>query len=170
MADQEDEELQMALRMSLQSSPPEAKRSKQREIAEESVEARNRRLQRELMASAAEKRIRAATGNKTVSPAKPVCAREESRNESVPMAITTPTVAKEEMSLPQLEKSRVLGCGEELSSVDAEQLFLMVFGSCVSKDVLAQWSNQGIRSSHETFYLLSYLNLLPIWYHSILYA
>ncbi|RRT73245.1 hypothetical protein B296_00008188 [Ensete ventricosum] len=158
MADQEDEELQMALRMSLQSSPPEAKRSKQREIAEESVEARNRRLQRELMASAAEKRIRAAAatapGNKTVSPGKPVCASEESRNESVPMAITTATVAKEEMSLPQLEKGRVLGCGEELSSVDAEQLFLMVFGSCVSKDVLAQWSNQGIRSSYEMFYLL----------------
>ncbi|KAJ8476481.1 hypothetical protein OPV22_020208 [Ensete ventricosum] len=153
MADQEDEELQMALRMSLQSSPPEAKRSKQREIAEESVEARNRRLQRELMASAAEKRIRAAAatapGNKTVSPGKPVCAREESRNESVPMAITTATVAKEEMSLPQLEKGRVLGCGEELSSVDAEQLFLMVFGSCVSKDVLAQWSNQGIRFSSD---------------------
>jgi ubiquitin carboxyl-terminal hydrolase MINDY-3/4 len=35
--------------------------------------------------------------------------------------------------------------GEELPLDVAEKLWLMVFGSGVSKAVLAQWSNQGIR-------------------------
>jgi len=35
--------------------------------------------------------------------------------------------------------------GRGLSSEEACQLFSMVFGSDVSKGILAQWSNQGIR-------------------------
>lgn len=148
MADREDEELQMALQMSLQSSPPEAKRSKPRESPEESVEARNRRLQRELMASAAEKRIRAME-NKSISPARPVGTREEAVDKSAATAAGS-AVAKAEVGGPLGGKvdegeRRGLDSGEELSPLDAEQLFLMVFGSGVSRDVLAQWSNQGIR-------------------------
>ncbi|WOL02323.1 hypothetical protein Cni_G11042 [Canna indica] len=156
MADQEDEDLQMALRMSLQSLPPEAKRSKPREMAEESVETKNRRLQRELMASAAEKRIRAAGATastaeiKSASPAKSVSAREELANTTVPVA-TVAKVQTRSSQLQELEAGDVmdLDSGEELSSSDAEQLFLMVFGNSVSKDVLAQWSNQGIRFSSD---------------------
>jgi hypothetical protein len=35
--------------------------------------------------------------------------------------------------------------GEELPTDVAEKLWAMVFGAGVSKAVLAQWSNQGIR-------------------------
>ncbi|EHA8591038.1 ubiquitin carboxyl-terminal hydrolase MINDY-3 [Cocos nucifera] len=133
MADREDEELQMALQMSLQSSPPEAKRSKPRESPEESVEARNRRLQRELLASAAEKRIRAmaAVENKSVSPARPVGTREETVDKST-AAATGPAVAKAEVGGPlggKVEEGepRGLDSGEELSPSDADQLFLMAY-------------------------------------------
>jgi len=34
---------------------------------------------------------------------------------------------------------------KELSPEEANQLFAMVFGTEVSKGILAQWSNQGIR-------------------------
>ncbi|XP_010930989.1 uncharacterized protein [Elaeis guineensis] len=158
MADREDEELQMALRMSLQSSMPEAKRSKPRESGEESVEARNRRLQRELLASAAEKRITAekrirAMENKSASSARPVGAREEVVGKSAAAAVG-PSAAKAEVGAPQGGKveegeRRGLDSGEELSSSDVDQLFLMVFGNGVSRDVLAQWSNQGIRFSSD---------------------
>ncbi|XP_026658072.2 ubiquitin carboxyl-terminal hydrolase MINDY-3 isoform X2 [Phoenix dactylifera] len=152
MADREDEELQMALRMSLQSSPPEAKRSKPRDSAEESVEVRNRRLQRELLASAAEKRIRAME-NKSASAARPVGAREEVVAKSAAAAVG-PAAAKAEVEGSQggkVEEGERTGLdsGEELSSSDADQLFLMVFGKGVSRDVLAQWSNQGIRFSSD---------------------
>ncbi|XP_074568307.1 uncharacterized protein LOC141824873 [Curcuma longa] len=153
MVDREDEDLQMALRMSLQSLPPEAKRSKPLDITEESVEATNRRLQRELMASAAEKRIRAAVaaGNKSVSPAKPASAGEDGGTRTGAMV----SVVKDQTSSTHLEKSGKgaegmrFGFGEALSLADAEMLFLMVFGNCVSRDVLAQWSNQGIRFSSD---------------------
>ncbi|XP_039124294.1 ubiquitin carboxyl-terminal hydrolase MINDY-3 [Dioscorea cayenensis subsp. rotundata] len=139
MADREDEELQMALRMSLQSSPPEAKRSKPREGAEESPEARNRRLQRELMASAAEKRIR-ATENKSPS----LSPKVESPNKNVgpsgvPVSITEARRTAE----------RKVRSGEALPPEVANELFSMVFGSGVSKGILAQWSNQGIRFSSD---------------------
>lgn len=133
MADQEDEDLQMAIRMSMQHSPPEPKRSKPRDAAvsgivsgspEESPEAKSRRLQRELMAAAAEKRMMAA---KSVS--SPVVkggkAGEVGRKDESPM-----------------EGGNL---SKELSLEEANQLFLMVFGSEVSKGILAQWSNQGIR-------------------------
>ena len=35
--------------------------------------------------------------------------------------------------------------GKELLQEEAKQLFSMVFGTEVSKDILAQWTNQGIR-------------------------
>ncbi|KAG6478154.1 hypothetical protein ZIOFF_061586 [Zingiber officinale] len=153
MVDREDEDLQMALRMSLQSLPPEAKRSKPLDITEESVEATNRRVQRELMATAAEKRIKAAVaaGNKSVSPAKPASAGEDVGNRTGSIA----SVIKDQTSSTHLEKSGEgaegmrFGFGEPLSLADAEKLFLMVFGNCVSRDVLAQWSNQGIRFSSD---------------------
>ncbi|XP_042437627.1 ubiquitin carboxyl-terminal hydrolase MINDY-3-like [Zingiber officinale] len=152
MVDREDEDFQMALRMSLQSLPPEAKRSKPLEIAEESLEARNRRLQRELMASAAEKRMKAseseAAGNKSGSPSKPASASVVGDTKAVSMA----SVAGEQTSSTHLGKFKEgegmrFGSCEALSSADAEKLFTLVFGNCVSRDVLAQWSNQGIRFS-----------------------
>nr|GMC55242.1 ubiquitin carboxyl-terminal hydrolase FAM188A [Ipomoea batatas] len=38
---------------------------------------------------------------------------------------------------------------KELSMAEAQQLFLMIFGNEVTKGVLAQWSNQGIRFSSD---------------------
>lgn len=136
----------MALRMSLQGSPPEAKRSKPRDCAEESVEAKNRRLQRELLASAAEKRIKAAE-NKRVIPARPI---EDVAEKSV--AATAGSSVPGEGLVSGQPEGRVEGVeraeldtGEELSPVDTDQLFSMIFGSGVSKNILAQWCNQGIR-------------------------
>ncbi|XP_073013126.1 uncharacterized protein [Typha latifolia] len=153
MADREDEDLEMALRMSLQGSPPEAKRSKPRESADESVEARNRRLQRELMATAAEKRIRAMAESKSVSPAQPVIAKEEvagKRSEAVTATKVVGSVADSSRREKVEERERKsLDVGVELSPPEASQLFLMVFGDAVSKNVLAQWCNQGIRFSSD---------------------
>lgn len=134
MADQEEEDLRMALRMSMQHSPPEPKRSKPRDAPagtqsgspQESPESKSRRLQRELMAAAAEKRMLASrtttafAGSGSGSASKVVNKAEELGAEG-------------------------LGSGKELSEEEAQQLFSMVFGSEVSKDILAQWTNQGIR-------------------------
>lgn len=139
MADREDEELQMALRMSLQSSPPEAKRSKPREVVEESPEARNRRLQRELMASAAEKRIR-ATESKSPS----LSPKVESPNKNV-----GPSGAPALITEARRAAERKVRSGEALPPEVANELFSMMFGSGVSKGILAQWSNQGIRFSSD---------------------
>ncbi|KAE8100429.1 hypothetical protein FH972_018329 [Carpinus fangiana] len=136
MADQEEEDLRMALRMSMQHSPPEPKRSKPRDAPagtqagspQESPESKSRRLQRELMAAAAEKRMlasrttTASAGSASGSASKVVNKAEELGAEG-------------------------LGSGKELSKEEAQQLFSMVFGSEVSKDILAQWTNQGIRFS-----------------------
>ncbi|RLM74770.1 hypothetical protein C2845_PM15G08090 [Panicum miliaceum] len=159
MADrEEDEELQMALRMSLQGSPPaqpEPKRSKPPPPAAESPEAEERRKQRELMAAAAEKRLRAAGSPAAVSVARsspppppqlavvelspaPEAAKEKTEPE--------PTgVSMEEAKEVEVEEGEEQG--EELSPDVAEKLWAMVFGEGVSKAVLAQWSNQGIRFS-----------------------
>ncbi|KAL0909777.1 hypothetical protein M5K25_020674 [Dendrobium thyrsiflorum] len=151
MADREDEELQMALRMSLHGSPPEAKRSKPRDSAEESVEAR--RLQRELLASAAEKRMKAAE-NKRVIPVRPVSAIEVVAEKSVATSAGS-SVPMEEVA-SELPDGSVEGLGRteldarvELSLADADKLFSIVFGSDVSKNILAQWCNQGIRFSSD---------------------
>ncbi|KAF5784588.1 hypothetical protein HanXRQr2_Chr10g0418581 [Helianthus annuus] len=105
---------------------------------EESPEVKNRRLQRELMAAAAEKRMAASAavaksgGSGSGSVVKSVCSggsevKSEKVDECEPMV-------KEEKS-----------SGEELALEQARQLFSMVFGNEVSKGILAQWSNQGIR-------------------------
>ena len=113
----------MALRMSMQDTPPEPKRSKPRDAESpphESSEVKTRRLQRELMAAAAEKRI---LGSRTASPPSPAPAPAPEANAVV--------------------RGRELGA--ELSAEEANQLFSMVFGGDVTKGILAQWSNQGIR-------------------------
>lgn len=140
MADQEEEDFQMALRMSMQHSPPEPKRSKPRDAAisgvvsgspEESPEAKSRRLQRELMAAAAEKRMMAAK-----SASSPLVKGGKSGE-----------VGRKEVSC--LESGNL---SKELSLEEANQLFFMVFGNEVSNSVLAQWSNQGIRYLHLCFF------------------
>ncbi|XP_068658571.1 uncharacterized protein [Aristolochia californica] len=139
MVDQEEEDLQMALRMSLQPSPPEPKRSKPRETfgdsSEESPEAKNRRLKRELMAAAAEKRMMIS---KTVS------AKTTEKKET--LVSPNPVNQKTDAARSGHERKEA-NLGQELSPSDAEQLFLMVFGTGVSKGILSQWCNQGIRFS-----------------------
>ncbi|KAK7270940.1 hypothetical protein RJT34_26476 [Clitoria ternatea] len=121
MADREDEDLQMAIRLSMQPSPPEPKRSNPRDtfsggfvsgLPEESPEAKSRRLQRELRAEAADK------------------GGEIGR--------------KEEGCLDGGNSM-----SEELSLEEANELFVLVFGNEVTKGILAQWSNQGIRFSSD---------------------
>ncbi|KAI9078625.1 hypothetical protein K1719_039374 [Acacia pycnantha] len=137
MADHEEEDFQMAIRMSMQHSPPEPKRSKPRDTAisgvvlgspEESPEAKSRRSQRELMAAAAEKRMMAAK-----SASSPIVKGGKSGE-----------VGRKEVSC--LESGNL---SKELSLEEADQLFFMVFGNEVSNSVLAQWSNQGIRFSSD---------------------
>ncbi|XP_022773381.1 ubiquitin carboxyl-terminal hydrolase MINDY-3-like [Durio zibethinus] len=132
MADQrEEEDLRMALRMSMQNSPPEPKRSKPREGANRlTTPEESRRLQRELMAAAAEKRmlVSAKSIPDSCSPSK-----SESGGD----------LGRKEME----RKAKEVNLGDELSEKEAYQLFSMVFGGCVSKDILTQWSNQGIRFS-----------------------
>lgn len=145
MEDHGEDDLQKALRMSMQHEPPEPKRSKARDDSsevpmEESPEVKNRKLQRELMAAAAEKRMMTATAAKAAtstatntSAVKNVSSSSEASSSKVDKCV--PVVKEEKNS------------GEELSSEQAQQLFSMVFGNEVSKGILAQWSNQGIRFS-----------------------
>ncbi|AQK43664.1 ubiquitin interaction motif-containing protein [Zea mays] len=154
---EEDEELQMALRMSLQGSPPaqpEPKRSKPPPPAAESPEAEARRKQRELMAAAAEKRRRGAASPASVSVARSLL--QPVVVESAP----APEVTKEQVEEPEqagvsmeeakeVEEEEEEEKGEELPPDVAENLWAMVFGRGVSKAVLAQWSNQGIRFSSD---------------------
>ncbi|KAK8579895.1 hypothetical protein V6N13_143054 [Hibiscus sabdariffa] len=134
MADQQEEEdLRLALRMSMQSSPPDPKRSKPEE-AENSAMTMTpeepRRLQCELLAAAAEKRI--LTAAKSV-PASGSPLKSDSGGDLGTKDMET--------------EAKEVNLGNELSEEEAYQLFFMVFGSSVSKDILAQWSNQGIRFS-----------------------
>ncbi|EXC19902.1 hypothetical protein L484_017879 [Morus notabilis] len=142
MADQEEEDLRMALRMSMQNSPPEPKRSKPRDAvagggaatpAEEFPEVKSRQQQRELMAAAAEKRMLLASAKKNSAPPPPV-----SRS-----AVSDSKVVKREKDLGLGD----LNLGRKLTEAEANELFSMVFGAEVSKGILAQWSNQGIRFS-----------------------
>ncbi|XP_050214547.1 uncharacterized protein LOC126665714 [Mercurialis annua] len=143
MADQEEEDLRMALRMSMQNSPPEPKRSKPRDAspataATTSSPEDTRRLQRELMAAAAEKRMSSAA-KVALPPSKVVAAASDISS------MKSEYFSRKENDFGGKEGSLVNG--KELSSEEANQLFLMVFGNVVSKDILAQWSNQGIRFS-----------------------
>ncbi|XP_062184194.1 uncharacterized protein LOC133888095 [Phragmites australis] len=169
MADrEEDEELQMALRMSLQGSPPaqpepEPKRSKPPQPpAVESPEAEARRKQRELRAAAAEKRLRAVSSPAAVAVARsspqpeppavaepapaPVVTKEEEKAELEPTGVSMEE-AKGDVNKVEVEEGGEEG--EELPPEVAERLWAMVFGGGVSKPVLAQWSNQGIRFSSD---------------------
>ncbi|KAG5152701.1 hypothetical protein JHK84_029173 [Glycine max] len=135
----EDEDLQMAIRMSMQRGTPEPKRSKPLDAVagavsgspEESPEYKTRR--RELMAAAAEKRMAAAA---RVSPS--------------PSPSPSPVKKGGELGRSE-EDSRLksVNLSKELSAEEANQLFGMVFGNEVSKGILAQWSNQGIRFSSD---------------------
>ncbi|CAL1361779.1 unnamed protein product [Linum trigynum] len=156
MADQDEDDLRMALRLSmqnpstpepkLQNSPPEPKRSKPRDAAAvagggASVSPDDsRRLQRELMAAAAEKRMQAA---KIASPSKSAT--------SSATAVTGSSAVKTADSAMKEKDGSLKEChlGRELSMEEANQLFSMVFGAGVSKGILAQWSNQGIRFSSD---------------------
>ncbi|KAK1299695.1 hypothetical protein QJS10_CPB13g00597 [Acorus calamus] len=165
----EDEDFQMALRMSLQPSPPEPKRSKLREgglIAGESPEAKELRTQRELRAAAAERRMLSA--GKTASIASPKAAAksalsssgvrrspERMAEESVSMSTgseerreVVPVVGKTEAVCDVMEVRDVV-VEQALPPEVAEKLFYMVFGSNISRDILGQWSNQGIRFSSD---------------------
>ncbi|KAH9691690.1 DUF4205 domain-containing protein [Citrus sinensis] len=153
MADQEDEDLKMALRMSMQNTPPEPKRSKQREAAAAAPLASPedcRRLQRELMAAAAEKRMKEAkdsspTSNSSASLPKIVKSGEITSKERVLDLKNAPSSSNLSVPLPKVAKSREFAPKEaNLGIEEANQLFSMMFGSEVSKDILAQWSNQGI--------------------------
>ncbi|KAF7001759.1 hypothetical protein CFC21_017366 [Triticum aestivum] len=168
----EEEELQMALRMSLHGSPPaqpEPKRSKPPSPAGESPEAEARRKQRELMAAAAEKRLRSVAPPAAVAPpvavaplsavvvpppSQPtaVVAEQTSAPEDVKVESESTVVPMEDVKEAEVELEVDVGeeeKGEELHPELAEKLWLMVFGSGVSKAVLAQWSNQGIRFSSD---------------------
>nr|XP_043607253.1 ubiquitin carboxyl-terminal hydrolase MINDY-3 [Erigeron canadensis] len=143
MEDVEDD-LQKALRMSMQGESPEPKRSKDTPAAA-ADDVSPRRLQRELMAAAAEKRMMAAS----VSAARDVnvgtSSSSGSGSGSVVKNVAVSETKKAEKRVEPEEKKRSLG--EELSVEEAEKLFSMVFGNEVSKGILAQWSNQGIRFS-----------------------
>lgn len=134
MADQEDEELKMALRMSMQKESPEHKRSKPGEEGE-SPEVENRRLQRELMAAAAEKRMMAMAKNLVM----------EKKSGGSSSGVVECKVDKS-VNLVKGEEENV-NLGEELTIEEANELFSMIFGCEVTKDILGQWSNQGIRFS-----------------------
>lgn len=147
MADQEEEDLKMALRMSMQHSPPEPKRSKPRDGAGETTVVSQedcRRLQRELMAAAAEKRMMEA---KKESPASisPVSSskivKSDQHVSNSPVSSSKAVGSSQKVSGESDAKSHEANLGIE----EANQLFSMMFGSGVSKAILAQWSNQGIR-------------------------
>ncbi|KAI3825869.1 hypothetical protein L1987_07569 [Smallanthus sonchifolius] len=144
MEDHVEDDFQKALRMSMQYEPPEPKRSKARDESaeapmEESPEVKNRRLQRELMAAAAEKRMIAA------SAAMATTGVSKSAVKNVSSPSLEVSSAKEDKCVPVVKEEK--SSGEELSPEHAHQLFSMVFGNEVSRGILAQWSNQGIRFS-----------------------
>ncbi|XP_075517140.1 uncharacterized protein LOC142551666 [Primulina tabacum] len=157
MADQEEEDLKMALRLSMQQNEsPEPKRSKPMENtpvggeaapAEKLPEVKNRRLQRELMAAAAEKRMGAA---KNAAEKQMVAAKNAVKNvEKVTDAEIAGLEVEKKGKGVNLENAEAKrgSLGVSLSGDQANKLFSMIFGNSVSKDVLAQWSNQGIRFS-----------------------
>ncbi|XP_049388783.1 uncharacterized protein LOC125853155 isoform X1 [Solanum stenotomum] len=161
MADQEDEELKMALRMSMQKESPEPKRSKPGEEVSgggggeegESPEVKNRRRQRELMAAAAEKRMLALPKNVVVEKSGGSGSRVvECKGKSVNLVTgedkNVNLVKGEEKNVNLVKgKEKNVNLGEELSLAEANELFSMIFGCEVTRDILGQWTNQGIRFS-----------------------
>lgn len=131
----------MALSLSMQQhESPEPKRSKSKEnsddapTVEESPEVKNRRIQRDLMAAAAERRMDAMRSVESVKDVQIRGSDDEGRGKGKGKGVSSEKVeAKSGISVM------------ELSVVEANKLFSMIFGEGVSKDVLAQWCNQGIR-------------------------
>lgn len=153
MADQEDEELKMALRMSMQKESPEPKRSKPGEevagaVGEEgeSPELKNRRLQRELMAAAAEKRMIVAAKNVAEPLAEKSVGSGSGVVECKDKSVDLVKGEDKNVNLVKAEEKNV-NLGEELSVAEANELFSMIFGCEVTRDILGQWTNQGIRFS-----------------------
>ncbi|KAL6504482.1 hypothetical protein OROGR_026405 [Orobanche gracilis] len=178
MADQEEEDLNMGSRQSMpQHESPEPKRSKPWENSgagggvpqpEGSPVVRDRRIQRELMAAAAERRMKApksagALAGKSVDSAKGVEIAEKRMDgiETADMTAGKNAESVRDVIMSSLEgddKGKGVleniegGSGifdVSLSILEADELFLMIFGNRVSRDVLAQWTNQGIRFSDD---------------------
>ncbi|XP_055833500.1 uncharacterized protein LOC129902324 [Solanum dulcamara] len=176
MADQEDEELKMALRMSMQKESPEPKRSKPGEEVSvagggggeegESPEVKNRRRQRELMAAAAEKRMMALPKNVVVEKSggsgsgvvveksggsgSGVVVEKSGGSGSGVMECKGKSVnlgKGEDKNVMVKGEEKNVNLGEELSIAEANELFSMIFGCEVTRDILGQWTNQGIRFS-----------------------
>lgn len=170
MGEHDDEELQRAFRMSLQPAP-DAKRSKPRDVAAagstESPEALDRRVQRELRAAAAEQRRLSALGTTipgTHDPSSSSLSLENSlaaspiasaRHRLVEPRVATTKLPDRSEGLNPLRdtaaektnrgKRRVEDERQQLPLRTVEQLYTLVFGTKVSKDVLSQWCHQGFR-------------------------
>lgn len=148
MGEHDDEELKLAFRMSLQPAP-DAKRSKPRDITE-SPEAMDRRLQRELRAAAAEQRRVSALG--ALDPSSSVQVDVPLTKLRTPTKLTDRSEGLAPLRDATSEKTnrgkrRVEDERQQLPLRLAEQLYLLVFGTKVSKDVLCQWCHQGFRFS-----------------------
>lgn len=146
MGEHDDEELKLAFRMSLQPAP-DAKRSKPRDITE-SPEAMDRRLQRELRAAAAEQRRVSALG--ALDPSSSVQVDVPLTKLRTPTKLTDRSEGLAPLRDATAEKTnrgkrRVEDERQQLPLRLAEQLYLLVFGTKVSKDVLCQWCHQGFR-------------------------
>ncbi|KAL8459315.1 hypothetical protein ACS0TY_035844 [Phlomoides rotata] len=162
MADQEVEDIKMALRDSTQQhESPEPKRSKPGENSvtggevphpEESPEVAQRRRQRELMAAAAEKRMAAAQSAAATAAKRGVASMAVKNVEIVNDVEIRGLESGSKDKGVNLEKVECKGgiSDTTLSVLEADELFLMIFGNRVSKDVLAQWTNQGIRFSDDS--------------------
>lgn len=139
MAGQEGENKKMALSMQ-QNESPEPKRSKPMDTTDagevmvasgqEVLATNNMLLQRELVAAAAVRQT--VTANSVVKNVETSESEVDRKGKSV-----------------QLEESEAKSesPGMMLSVADANKIFLTTFGNGVTKDVLSQWSNQGIRFS-----------------------
>lgn len=169
MVDQEDVEMKMALRHDSQPhESPEPKRSKPRDSS--GGEDSQRRMQRELRAAAAEKRMAAArgtasaAGSSVVGSGKGGEVEQQRLVEGQSVAAVATAVENVEsvgdVKVQELEGASSRGKGViamegmqstsgisdiSLSVLEADELFFMIFGNGVSKDVLTQWTNQGIR-------------------------
>lgn len=148
MGEHDDEELKLAFRMSLQPAP-DAKRSKPRDVTE-SPEAMDRRLQRELRAAAAEQRRVSALG--ALDPSSSVQVDVPLTKLRTPTKLTDRSEGLAPLRDASAEKTnrgkrRVEDERQQLPLRLAEQLYLLVFGTKVSKDVLCQWCHQGFRFS-----------------------
>ncbi|XP_059631612.1 uncharacterized protein LOC132274364 [Cornus florida] len=133
MVDQEEDDLQVEMRMSMQHDSPGQKRSEPRENTgggdgqAESPEVA-------LMSVAAEKAMMVAKNAASVSS---------------PLKVESNVGDAKEEKIGGVDASEGgnVNLGKEISADEANQLFSMVFGSEVTKNILVQWSNQGIRFS-----------------------